>query len=112
MVINASTILATGRDGGRDSSHSVSRILGKPSDLMTRERVSLSLSHSAILTSEQRTPTRLQIASRPPTVVTRRCSPDARYKMFTEYLKKRLQDLLGLLTRDGLALMKQVEPPK
>jgi hypothetical protein len=32
--------------------------------------------------------------------------------MFTEYLKKRLQDLLGLLTRDGLALMKQVEPPK
>ena len=33
--------------------------------------------------------------------------------MFTEYLKKRLQDLLGYgLAMEGLALMEQVEPPQ
>jgi len=37
----------------------------------------LGLGHPAILTPEQGTPTRLQIARPPPTAVTRRCSPDA-----------------------------------
>ena len=33
--------------------------------------------------------------------------------MFTEYLKKRMQDLLGYgLAMEGLALMEQIDPPK
>jgi len=33
--------------------------------------------------------------------------------MFTEYLKKRMQDLLGYgLAMEGLALMEQIEQPK